>query len=442
MFMENWRLSEWLHWQEALNPKEIDLNLERIQIVASRLEILPPENLTFLIGGTNGKGTTLALIEDMLIQKGLRVGSYTSPHLVNYNERICVNKKPVDDLRLIESFRLIESLREDVPLTYFEFGTLAAFITLNDLNCDAWLIEVGLGGRLDATNIISPSISIITNIALDHQEWLGTSLEEIAKEKAGIISVKTPCIFGDFSLPESIEQTALEKQSDLHVLVRDYGLRHLKQRTIGEPETTVWHGKDIAINAIRVPSHWAEGEYCDLAIALMAIEIVDFKLLPTTKELNHLLKNFSVPGRFQIIEKKQTWILDVAHNPHAARNLSWRLHSLGFQENNINPLENGHSKFTVILSMMLDKDVIGFVKEIDQPFVTEWIVCEMDTPRSYSAEVLQKKLIDYGIANVTAEPELLEAFSNIKNSTKKNDRILVTGSFEIVGPAKKWLDSE
>ena len=440
--MKNWGLSEWLHWQEALNPKEIDLDLQRIQIVASRLEILPPENLTFLIGGTNGKGTTLALIEDMLIQKGLRVGSYTSPHLVNYNERICVNKKPVDDLRLIESFRLIESLREDVPLTYFEFGTLAAFITLNDLNCDAWLIEVGLGGRLDATNIISPSISIITNIALDHQEWLGTSLEEIAKEKAGIISVKTPCIYGDFSLPESIEQTALEKQSDLHVLGRDYDLRHLKQQTIGEPETTVWYGKDVVINAIRVPSHWAEGESCDLAIALKAIEIVDSQLLPTTQELNHLLKNFSVPGRFQIIEKKQTWILDVAHNPHAARNLSWRLHSLGFQENNINSLENGHSKFTVILSMMQDKDVIGFIKEIDQPFITEWIVCEMDTPRSYSAEVLEKKLNDYGIANVRAEPELLEAFSNIKNRNKKNDRILVTGSFEIVGPAKKWLDSE
>jgi len=440
--MENWGLSEWLHWQEALNPKEIDLDLQRIQIVASRLEILPPENLTFLIGGTNGKGTTLALIEDMLIQKGLRVGSYTSPHLINYNERICVNKKPVDDSRLIESFRLIESLREDVPLTYFEFGTLAAFITLNDLNCDAWLIEVGLGGRLDATNIISPSISIITNIALDHQEWLGTSLEEIAKEKAGIISVKTPCIFGDSSLPESIEQTALEKESDLHVLGRDYDLRYLKQRTRGDQDRTVWHGKDVAINAIRTPSHWAEGEYCDLAIALMAIEIVDSQLLPTTKELNHLLKNFSAPGRFQIIEKKQTWILDVAHNPHAARNLSWRLHSLGFQENNINPLKNGHSKFTVILSMMQDKDVIGFVKEIDQPFVTDWIVCEMDTPRSYSAEVLQKKLIDYGIANVTAEPELLEAFSNIKNRTKKNDRILVTGSFEIVGPAKKWLNSE
>jgi dihydrofolate synthase/folylpolyglutamate synthase len=387
------------------------------------LEILPPENLTFLIGGTNGKGTTLALIEDILIQKGLKVGGYTSPHLNNYNERICVNKKPVDDSRLIESFKLVESVRKDIPLTYFEFGTLAAFIILNDLNCEAWLIEVGLGGRLDATNIISPSISIITNIALDHQEWLGSTLEEIAKEKAGIISAKIPCIFGDPSLPKNIEQTALEKGSDLYVLGRDFSLSGYWGRL-------VWQGKDAAINSIRIPSHWAEGEIDDLCLALMAIEIVDSELLPTTKELNHLLNNFSVSGRFEIIEKKQTWILDVAHNPHAAENLRKRLESL-----------DPYKKITAILSLMQDKDIIGFVKVLDD-LVAHWIVCEMDTPRSHSVQTLQKKLIDYGISNVTSASGLLEAFSNVKNHTKKNDRILITGSFEIVGPAKKWLDSE
>ena len=212
--MENWGLSEWLHWQETLNPREIDLGLQRIGIVASRLDIVPPVNRTFLIAGTNGKGTTLALIEDILIQKGLRVGSYTSPHLVDYNERICINKLPTDDSRLIDSFKRIESVREGVLLTYFEYSTLAAFITFNEADCDAWLIEVGLGGRLDATNIITPSISLITNVALDHQEWLGTSLEEIAKEKAGIISIKIPSIFGDPSLPKNIEQTAFEKESE------------------------------------------------------------------------------------------------------------------------------------------------------------------------------------------------------------------------------------
>jgi dihydrofolate synthase/folylpolyglutamate synthase len=343
--------------------------------------------------------------------------------LNNYNERICVNKKPVDDSRLIESFKLVESVRKDIPLTYFEFGTLAAFIILNDLNCEAWLIEVGLGGRLDATNIISPSISIITNIALDHQEWLGSTLEEIAKEKAGIISAKIPCIFGDPSLPKNIEQTALEKGSDLYVLGRDFSLSGYWGRL-------VWQGKDAAINSIRIPSHWAEGEIDDLCLALMAIEIVDSELLPTTKELNHLLNNFSVSGRFEIIEKKQTWILDVAHNPHAAENLRKRLESL-----------DPYKKITAILSLMQDKDIIGFVKVLDD-LVAHWIVCEMDTPRSHSVQTLQKKLIDYGISNVTSASGLLEAFSNVKNHTKKNDRILITGSFEIVGPAKKWLDSE
>ena len=132
--MENWGLSEWLHWQEKLNPKEIDLNLKRVGEVASRLDIRPPANRTFLIAGTNGKGTTLALIEDILIQKGLKVGSYTSPHLINYNERICINKLPIGESKLIDAFKFIESIRDEVPLTYFEFGTLAAFKILNDLN--------------------------------------------------------------------------------------------------------------------------------------------------------------------------------------------------------------------------------------------------------------------------------------------------------------------
>ena len=421
--MENWGLAEWLHWQETLNPKEIDLDLHRIGIVASRLDIVPPVNRTFLIAGTNGKGTTLALIEDILIQKGLRVGSYTSPHLVDYNERICINKLPIDDARLIDSFKLIESVREGILLTYFEYSTLAAFITFNQADCDAWLIEVGLGGRLDATNIITPSISLITNVALDHQEWLGTSLGEIAKEKAGIISTKIPSIFGDPSLPKNIEQTAFEKESDLHALNRDFFIS-------SNCDSSEWQGRYAVIDSIIIPSHWGPGEYHNLASSLASIEIVDSELLPSSKELNRLLSNFSVSGRFEIIEKKQTWILDVAHNPHAAENLRKRLESLA-----------PYKKITAVLSMMKDKEVIGFVKALDD-LVARWIVCEMDTPRSHSAQTLQKKLIDYGIANVTAESGPFEAFSNVKNHTKKNDRILITGSFEIVGPAKKWLDSE
>ena len=421
--MENWGLSEWLHWQEKLNPREIDLDLKRVGDVASRLDITPPINKTFLIAGTNGKGTTLALIEDILIQKGLRVGSYTSPHLINYNERICINKLPIEDSRLIDAFKLIESIRDDVLLTYFEFGTLAAFIILNDLNCQAWLIEVGLGGRLDATNVITPSVSLITNVDFDHQEWLGETLEEIAQEKAGIITTNTPSIFGDFPVPKSIEKKAFEKKSDLYVLNRDFSWS-------SNCESSEWRGKDAVINSIMTPSYWANGENSDLAAALMAIEIVDSGLLPTTKELNHILKDFSVSGRFEIIKKKQTWILDIAHNPHAAVNLKKRLESL-----------HPYKKITAIFSMMQDKDVTGIVEVLDD-LVDHWVVCEMNAPRSHTVQTLQKKLMDYGITNVTVESGPLEAFSNIKNHSKKNDRILVTGSFEIVGPAKKWLDSE
>jgi len=421
--MENWGLSEWLHWQETLNPEEIDLDLERIHLVASRLEIESPTDRTFLITGTNGKGTTVALIEELLVNKKLRVGSYTSPHLIDYNERICVNKKPIDNARLIDSFKLIESVRGNVALTYFEFGTLSAFTILNDSKCDAWVIEVGLGGRLDATNIITPSISIITNVDLDHQGWLGSTIDEIAKEKAGIISHGIPCIFGDSPVPPTIQVAVDSEDSDLYAWDSDFFL-------VDNGDSFQWKGRNTTIDSIIIPSHWGPGECHNLASSLTSIEIVDSKLLPSAKELNHLLSNFSVPGRFEIIEKKQTWILDVAHNPHAAENLKKKLESL-----------NPYKKITAILSMMRDKDVISFVKILDD-LVAQWIVCEMDTTRSHSAQTLQKKLIDYGMANVSAESGLIEAFSNIKNRTKKNDRILITGSFEIVGPAKKWLDSE
>ena len=421
--MENWGLSEWFHWQETLNSEEIDLDLERIHLVASRLEIEPPTDRTFLIAGTNGKGTTVALIEELLVNKKLRVGSYTSPHLIDYNERICVNKKPIDHARLIDSFKLIESVRGNVALTFFEFGTLSAFTIFNDFECDAWVIEVGLGGHLDATNIITPSISIITNVDLDHQNWLGSTIDEIAKEKAGIISPSIPCIFGDSPVPPAIQIVADIEDSELYAWDSDFFL-------VENGDSFEWKGRNTKIDSIIIPSHWGPGECHNLASSLTSIEIVDSKLLPSAKELNHLLSNFSVPGRFEIIEQKQTWILDVAHNPHAAENLKKKLESL-----------DPHKKITAILSMMRDKDVIGFVKILDD-LVAQWIVCEMDTPRSHSAHALQKKLIDYGITNVSAESGLIEAFSNINNRTQKNDRILITGSFEIVGPAKKWLDSE
>ena len=195
--MKKSSLSDWLEYQQGLNSKAIDLNLNRVEEVYNALNITLPKDGIFLVGGTNGKGTTVALIEDMLIQKGIKTGVYTSPHLINYNERVSVNKTHVSDKELVKAFEQIEKFRGTVPLTYFEFGTLAAFNLLAMHGCDAWIIEVGLGGRLDATNIIQSDISIITNIDLDHQEFLGDSIEEIAYEKAGITKSNRPIIYGD-----------------------------------------------------------------------------------------------------------------------------------------------------------------------------------------------------------------------------------------------------
>ena len=178
--MKKTSLSDWLEYQQGLNSKAIDLNLTRVEEVYSAVNINLPKDNIFLVGGTNGKGTTVALIEDILIQKGLKTGVYTSPHLINYNERVSVNKIHVSDKELVNAFEQIEKFRGNVPLTYFEFGTLAAFSLISKHNCDAFLIEVGLGGRLDATNVIDADVSIITNIDLDHQDWLGESIEEIA----------------------------------------------------------------------------------------------------------------------------------------------------------------------------------------------------------------------------------------------------------------------
>ena len=180
-------LQEWLTFQQGINPKEIDLSLERVQSIYSKLQINIPEKNVFLIGGTNGKGTTTSILEQLFHKNGYKTGAFTSPHLNRYNERVRISLSHSSDQDWISAFKIIEGVRDDIPLTYFEFSTLAAFQILSDFGCDAWFIEVGLGGRLDATNIIDPSVSILTNIAMDHEEWLGDSIEEIAQEKVGVI---------------------------------------------------------------------------------------------------------------------------------------------------------------------------------------------------------------------------------------------------------------
>jgi len=418
--MKRSNLVDWLQYQQSLNKEEIDLSLDRVKKIFEKLNLEFPNNNTFLIAGTNGKGTTLALIEDLLIIKGLRVGAYTSPHLIEYNERITVNKANVSDQDLINSFEYIEKLRGDIPLTYFEFGTLAAFNLLSNSNCDALLIEVGLGGRLDATNIIDPNVSIITNVDLDHQDWLGESINEIAFEKAGITKPNKPIIYGDTKALSVIEEQAKLKQANLLSRDRDFSI-------VKNNHYFSWTGVGHTIEMIKVPDHWADGELNNLATALTAIESSDSELLPSTDDLNTMLENFSLSGRFELIENRSRWILDVAHNPGAAKNFKHRLKSIKLEKDN-----------TMIISMMRDKNLEEFI-DVFRDMVSLWVVCKMDTDRSFSSNELKEKLGAIGIKNIIVMDTPYEAFKYVENLRPISDNVIVSGSFELVGPAKEYL---
>ena len=423
MNRSNWSLDDWLNWQENLNPNQIDLSLDRIQEVKEKIRFNQPEIDIYLVAGTNGKGTTVHLLNSILRLKGLNVGMYTSPHLKKYNERVAYNSKPLEDNYFIDSFIEIESARGEVPLTYFEYGTLAAFLSLKKFPCDAWIIEVGLGGRLDATNILNPNVSIITNIALDHQEWLGKTINEIAIEKAGIISSNAPCVCGALNTGEIIGEIANRENTDFYLIGDDFSLSN-------GVNGSVWSSKSKTIEKIKIPDHWAQGEKNNLAIALMSIEACNPDLLPKTEALNQLLDSFSIPGRFQIFDYRIPWILDVAHNPNAAINFRERLGTIELTDKNI-----------MIVSLMKDKDLEEFVS-LFEDIVAKWVVCTMNTPRSLSGDEISKRLSEKGLFNITVLNYPDEAFEYIETINHNYNAVIVTGSFEIVGPCIQWLENK
>ena len=421
--MKRSSLSDWLEYQQGLNSKAIDLNLTRVEEVYNALNINLPTGNIFLVAGTNGKGTTVALIEDILIQKGLKTGVYTSPHLIKYNERVSVNKTHVSDKELVNAFEQIEQFRGTIPLTYFEFGTLAAFHLLAMHECDAWIIEVGLGGRLDATNIIPSDVSVITNIDLDHQEFLGDSIEEIAYEKAGIAKSYRPIIYGDTVVKSIIEKQAKLVSAKLVARDREFSIKK-------EANQLFWTGVDHTIEAIQIPNHWAQGEINNLATSLAAIESNNSSLLPTTEMLNNILKDFFIPGRFEQIKSTTNWVLDVAHNPAAAKNFRERLGTLNIKQNNV-----------MIFSMMKDKNLDLFIN-VFKDIVSDWVVCKMDTERSYTTLELKNRLASLGIDNIKVMELTEEAFKYVENLESISDNIIVSGSFELVGPAKQYLNQK
>ncbi|MDH3978125.1 MAG: bifunctional tetrahydrofolate synthase/dihydrofolate synthase [Gammaproteobacteria bacterium] len=414
-------LTDWLLWQSTLNPEEIDLGLDRVRVVADNLQLLRPDRAVFTVGGTNGKGSTVAFLEALCLANGLTTAVYTSPHLDRYNERMRINGIDVTDEWLVKSFESVDAARDSLQLTYFEFGTLAALSGFSSEQVDVWILEVGLGGRLDAVNVVDADIALVTTVALEHQEWLGDTINEIALEKAGIYRAGRPAFYGDIQAPVTLVGQATEIGAELALYGKDFGFNR------GD-DAWSWQGCTLTLENLPLPVVHDDAQMRNFSIALAAIEACDpaWLALPAIRQA---LEATRPAGRFQIVNHDSNgcqWVFDVAHNPQAAGVLRQRIDAL----NDPRPL-------IVVLGMLADKQVKGFVEQFAD-LAERWLVCSPETGRARDAEDLAAAVAAAGGANVRVEAKLDEALQRAGHNCGDRKRILVTGSFYVVGPALSW----
>ncbi len=425
-------VADWLQWQESLHPHAIDMGLDRVHEVLERLALPVPTGRIVTVGGTNGKGSTITLLHDCLRAAGGNPGLYTSPHLVHYNERIQITGRPVTDQALVTAFARVEAARGSVPLTYFEFGTLAALVTFADAGCDDWLLEVGLGGRLDAVNALDAHIALITTIGLDHQEWLGDSIELIAAEKAGIMRSGRLALYGDTPVPLAIRAHAERVGARLMTYASDFSYSR-----DGADGSWEWAGPGQGhlglqrLTGLRAPAHWTAAQFRNATLVLAALA----DMLPAVRLnaafLNPVLLRSCPPGRFQIVQREHEWILDVAHNPQAAAVLQAQLSTRP-------ALTGGPADVTVVVALLTDKAITEFVAAI-RPAVGRWILAGVDDPRASSESRMRAALGAAGIGTATWAPTPAAAFETARQVTPPGGRIVVCGSFRVVAPALQWL---
>lgn len=407
-------LSEWLAWLETQHPKAIDLGLERVGQVADRLQARQPGCPVITVGGTNGKGSTVATLVSIYRAAGLRVGSYTSPHILAFNERICVDGRPVDDATLVQAFAIVEAARADVSLTYFEFTTLAAFVIFRQAKLDVLVLEVGLGGRLDAVNLIDADVAVVTSIGIDHVEYLGDSREKIAIEKAGIFRRGRPAICGDDDPPASLLAAAGTAGAVLLCKHRDFDFRD-------DGESWSWHDAARQLGDLPRPA---------LALTNAATAVAAVFAAPLTVSeaaLREGLRLAALPGRLQTVATAPLVLLDVAHNPHGATFLMQQL-----------PLAAAGQQTHAVFAMLADKDIAGVI-DACLGHVDHWHVADLAVPRGAAAERLLPLLLERGCHVAGRYPGVASALAAARQQVRPADRILVFGSFYTVAAAQQAL---
>lgn len=411
-------LDQWLSYLESVHPKTIDMGLERVSQLKDRLGIAFSCPV-ITVGGTNGKGSTCAMLESILSQAGYRVGLYTSPHLIDFNERARIASEPVDDAALIEQFEAVEAQRGDMSLTYFEFTTLAILRLFTNAGLDAVILEVGLGGRLDAVNVIDADVAIVTSIDIDHKEYLGDTREQIGFEKAGIFRSGKAAVCSDPVPPASLIEHAQAIDADLWLLGRDFNYS-------GDKQQWNYGGRGQRRNALAYPSLRGANQLLNACAALAALEILRLRLPIGAQEVRNGLVLVDLPGRFQVLPGRPAVILDVAHNPHAAATLAQNLDNMGF-----------HPYTYAVFGAMQDKDIDGVIAHL-KGRVDHWCVTDLPLPRAATAAQLRQKLLDAGVktgdvlgveSTIACFATPADAFANAMNRAGENDRIAVFGSF-------------
>nr|VFK19250.1 MAG: dihydrofolate synthase / folylpolyglutamate synthase [Candidatus Kentron sp. LPFa]VFK33577.1 MAG: dihydrofolate synthase / folylpolyglutamate synthase [Candidatus Kentron sp. LPFa] len=420
-------LSDWLAWQETLHYKTVDFDLERIGRVAARLG--KDTKLPFSIisvAGTNGKGSCVALLESIFGRAGYRVGAYTSPHLLRYNERIRIMGHEVSDEALVEAFEEIDRARGDTTLTYFEFGTLAAVILFCRAKLDLVVLEVGVGGRLDAVNLFDADLALVTTVGIDHVAWLGQDREAIGREKAGIYRPGCPAICGDPDPPISLLDHARSIGAFLYRIGKDFSF------SVGA--TGKWHWDSPKGNSYRdLPKPALAGRHQtqNAAAVLMAIESIRDRFPISEEALRHGLDAAALPGRFQVFEGKEgiTRILDVAHNPEAARMLARTLQD--------SPCDG---RTLAVFAILEDKDIEAVLRAM-WPVVNAWYVSNLDTPRGGTARSIMMAMsrIDSNVHRHSANT-VSDAYAMALRSAREGDRIVIFGSFHTVSEGLKSLE--
>lgn len=417
-------LAEWLAWQEALHVSSIDLGLDRVKKVAARMQLLTPTFPIITVAGTNGKGSTVALLTSTLDAAGYKVGAYTSPHILRYNERITVNSLAVDDELLCQAFTAIELVRESISLTYFEFGTLAAMWIFVQAKVDVAVLEVGLGGRLDAANLWDADAAIITAIGIDHVEWLGHNREAIGREKAGIARAGKPLVCGDPNPPKSISEVALEKSAKLIQLGTDFSVEMLDAEhfTIHLNQTSP--ASDLTWANLPCPSLQGQVQLNNAACAVIVLaQLAECLPQVNLQALQKGIVNARIAGRLQKLQMQPDVWIDVAHNPHAAENLANWLKS--------NPIAG---KTKVIFSILADKDIEGVIRPL-QDKVDEWHVFPLDSPRAAPVSTLQSALASAHVKFFQVYSDINHAWKTVSLQTAPIDRVVIFGSFLVVSKA-------